>query len=119
MSVHNRPEPPRSPHAPHAPARIVGCGREGCGATEALAWSWLRWRFPGADAEQPKTSFGQLLRTLRLARALTQEKLAERAGLSTRGISDLERGARRDPRRATVRKLAEALAADEQMGTDS
>lgn len=35
--------------------------------------------------------------------------LAERAGLSVRGISDLERGARRLPRLETVRLLANAL----------
>ncbi len=38
--------------------------------------------------------FGDLLRRLRLAAGLSQEALAERAGLSARGISDLERGAR-------------------------
>src|SRR5690349_21089252 len=36
--------------------------------------------------------------------------MAERAGLSHRGISDLERGQRRNPQPATVRRLAEALA---------
>ena len=35
---------------------------------------------------------GDVLRRLRLARGLTQELLAERTGLSVRGISDLERG---------------------------
>jgi hypothetical protein len=40
---------------------------------------------------------------------LSQEELAERAGLSQRGISDLERGRRRLPHPATVRRLAEAL----------
>jgi len=40
---------------------------------------------------------------------LSQEGLAERAGLSVRGISDLERGARTFPRLETVRMLADAL----------
>ena len=40
-------------------------------------------------------SFGDLLRRLRSAASLSQEELAERAGLSVRGISDLERGLRR------------------------
>lgn len=57
-------------------------------------------------------SFGEVLRGLRSAAALSQEELAERAGLSRRGISDLERGARRSPRFETVRMLAEALAVD-------
>jgi predicted ATPase/transcriptional regulator with XRE-family HTH domain len=55
-------------------------------------------------------SFGDLLRRLRTAAALSQEDLAERAGLSRHGISDLERGARHAPRLETVRMLADALA---------
>lgn len=57
----------------------------------------------------PETSFGDLLRRHRLAASLTQEALAERAGLSTRGISDLERGARELPRKETLRQLLQAL----------
>jgi class 3 adenylate cyclase/transcriptional regulator with XRE-family HTH domain/tetratricopeptide (TPR) repeat protein len=53
--------------------------------------------------------FGERLRRLRIAAGLTQEALAEQAGLSARGIADLERGARRFPRAATVRRLADAL----------
>jgi predicted ATPase/DNA-binding XRE family transcriptional regulator len=53
-------------------------------------------------------TFGEALRLHRLARHLTQAELAERAGLSERGISDLERGLKR-PQRATVRLLIEAL----------
>ena len=53
--------------------------------------------------------FGDLLRHARLAASLTQEALAERAGLSVRGISDLERGVNRHPQRETVRLLADAL----------
>jgi transcriptional regulator with XRE-family HTH domain len=59
------------------------------------------------------TSFGALLRRLRLASGLTQEALAERAGLSARGIQDLERGVRESPRAETVRMLADALQVDE------
>ncbi|MDF3041298.1 MAG: hypothetical protein K0Q71_4004, partial [Thermomicrobiales bacterium] len=54
------------------------------------------------------TTFGALLRQHRLRAALTQEALAERAGVSTRGIQDLERD-RAFPRAETVRLLAEAL----------
>src|SRR5215467_7965189 len=54
-------------------------------------------------------SFGALLRGYRLAAGITQEELAARAGLSVRGLSDLERGARLTPRRETVQLLAEAL----------
>jgi predicted ATPase/DNA-binding XRE family transcriptional regulator len=54
-------------------------------------------------------SFGDLLRHLRSAASLSQEDLAERSGVSVRGISDLERGARHAPRLETVRMLADAL----------
>jgi predicted ATPase/DNA-binding XRE family transcriptional regulator len=54
-------------------------------------------------------TFGTLLRQLRLAAGLTQEGLAERAGLSARGVQDLERGVRTAPRAETLRMLAEAL----------
>jgi predicted ATPase len=40
---------------------------------------------------------------------LSQEELAERASMSKRGIADLERGARRTPYPATIRRLASAL----------
>ena len=55
------------------------------------------------------TTFAALLREYRTTASLTQEELAERAGLSRRGISDLERGARRTPYAGTVRRLAHAL----------
>src|SRR3979490_2947583 len=54
-------------------------------------------------------SFAELLRETRLAHGLTQEELAERAQLSARATSDLERGLKRAPRSSTVRLLAEAL----------
>ena len=63
---------------------------------------------PGSE---PAT-FGARLRGYRIAAALSQEELAERSGLSARGISDLERGARREPRLETVRMLGEALRLD-------
>jgi transcriptional regulator with XRE-family HTH domain len=60
-------------------------------------------------ATRPPHSFGELLRTYRMAAGLTQEALAARAGMSARGISDLERGARRTPYKGTVELLATAL----------
>jgi tetratricopeptide (TPR) repeat protein/transcriptional regulator with XRE-family HTH domain len=53
--------------------------------------------------------YGELLRTYRLAAGLTQEELAERAGLSARAISDHERGIKQRPHPVTVRMLADAL----------
>ncbi len=58
---------------------------------------------------EPVSVFGALLKRYRLARALTQEALAERAGVSVRAISDLERGINRAPRRDTLDLLAQAL----------
>jgi eukaryotic-like serine/threonine-protein kinase len=55
------------------------------------------------------SEFADLLRVARKAAGLTQEELAERSGLSVRGISDLERGSRRTPRRDTFDLLAQAL----------
>ncbi len=55
------------------------------------------------------TAFAELLRHYRARAGLTQEALAERAGLTASGISALERGARRLPYVYTRRQLAEAL----------
>ncbi|HZT97046.1 MAG TPA: helix-turn-helix transcriptional regulator, partial [Chloroflexota bacterium] len=56
-----------------------------------------------------ESTFGDLLRRLRSEAGLTQEDLAERAGLSARAISDLERGVNRYPYRTTVQRLVSAL----------
>ena len=61
------------------------------------------------DEPSDAPTFGDLLRRHRRARDLTQEALAERAGVSVRAISDLERGARTHPYRETATLLAEAL----------
>src|SRR5947209_4720643 len=54
-------------------------------------------------------AFGALLKRLRLEAGLTQEGLAERAGLSAKAISDLERRPDRVPRLESVALLADAL----------
>lgn len=53
--------------------------------------------------------FVEQLRRLRTAAGLTQEQLAEKAKLSTRAVSDLERGVNRTARRQTAALLADAL----------
>src|SRR5439155_22372508 len=60
-----------------------------------------------ASGEVPP--FGLMLKRHRLGAGLTHEGLAERAGLSARAISDLERGVTQAPRRDTLALLAEAL----------
>src|SRR5262245_21352737 len=58
-------------------------------------------------------SFSDVLRRLRSQASLSQRELAARAGLSRRGIGDLERGVHHAPYLATVRMLADALNLDE------
>jgi predicted ATPase/Tfp pilus assembly protein PilF/DNA-binding XRE family transcriptional regulator len=62
---------------------------------------------PDEPAAEP--SFAALLRRYRRAAGLTQEQLAERAGLSGRAVSDLERDDERVPRRDTRDLLVTAL----------
>src|SRR5215218_1346239 len=64
------------------------------------------------------SGFGEHLRTLREAAGLTQEELAERAGLTARGVGALERGDRRRPYPHTVRALATALGLSEAAGAE-
>jgi len=56
--------------------------------------------------------FGRLLRQHRRASGLSQEELAQRAGLSVDAVAALERGRRRAPRPLTARMLADALGLD-------
>src|SRR2546428_2748693 len=58
--------------------------------------------------------FGVMLKRHRLDAGLTPESLAERAGLSARAISDLERGVTQAPRRDTLKLLADALGLTDQ-----
>ena len=59
--------------------------------------------------EPPAPGFAGLLRQLRAETKLTQEELAEAAGLSPRSVSDLERGINRTARKDTAEMLAGAL----------
>jgi transcriptional regulator with XRE-family HTH domain len=63
----------------------------------------------GAADGTERATFGALLRGHRRAAGLTQEALAERAGLSRRGLQHLEAGDTR-PYPATLDALAIALA---------
>jgi DNA-binding XRE family transcriptional regulator len=70
----------------------------------------------GAAPRMPLRSaddFGTVLRRLRVAAHLSQEELADKAALSAKAVSALERGTRTRPYRATVDALARALALSE------
>lgn len=58
------------------------------------------------DSSHP---FGALLRRYRTLAGFTQESLAERAGISTRAVSDLERGVNHAPRAETLELIVTAL----------
>jgi tetratricopeptide (TPR) repeat protein/transcriptional regulator with XRE-family HTH domain len=58
---------------------------------------------------EPGLRFADLLRQLRTEARLTQEELAEQAGLSPRSVSDLERGINRTARKDSALMLASAL----------
>jgi tetratricopeptide (TPR) repeat protein/transcriptional regulator with XRE-family HTH domain len=62
--------------------------------------------------------FAFLLRSLRVKAGLTQEELAEIAGLTTRTISALECGDTHKPQKETTRQLADALGLEGQGRTE-
>ena len=64
---------------------------------------------------EPPLSFAGLLRQFRSEVRLTQEELAEAAGLSPRSVSDLERGINRTARKDTAVMLADALSLNGQV----
>src|SRR5918912_1635411 len=90
--------------------RSIRCGRGAYHAnlqeTPAKADSCSRAQAMGQAPESEV--FGALLRRYRLAAGLTQEGLAERAGLAPRGLPRLEAGEHK-PQRSTLQRLADAL----------
>lgn len=96
-----------------------------------VSWDGLlviRWRYvkramiscvrKRAMSTSKSLPLAPLLRRFRLAAGLSQEALAERSGLSTRAISDLERGLRTAPRPETMRMLADALSLPDDQRAD-
>ena len=59
--------------------------------------------------DAPVVTFAALLRQLRMSADLSQEELAETAGVGVRTVSDLERGVALTARKDTARLLADAL----------
>jgi tetratricopeptide (TPR) repeat protein/transcriptional regulator with XRE-family HTH domain len=61
------------------------------------------------DREGASAAFGRVLRSRRVVAELTQEELAQKAGVSVRAISDMETGRTCQPRMSSVRLLAGAM----------
>ncbi|CAM3752016.1 helix-turn-helix domain-containing protein [Kibdelosporangium persicum] len=66
----------------------------------------------GGAENRRNGDFARLIRTLRVRAGLTQEELADRAGLGVRTICDLERGKTARPQRNSVTLLGKALGLD-------
>ena len=66
---------------------------------------------PPDDAPDVLASFGRAVRVLRTERGLSQERLAERAGIHRTYVADVERG-RRNVGLVNVSRLAAALEVD-------
>lgn len=62
-----------------------------------------------SKANDPRLAFGRAVRRLRTARGMSQEKLAEAAGIHRTYIGDVERG-RRNISIVNMARLAEGLA---------
>src|SRR5579859_7912593 len=85
---------------------MISSSRDSTGPTDRLL---SRWGYFLAMTRVQSPTFGELLRRYRAAAGLTQEALAEQAGLGARTVSDLERGVAHRPQRHTLRLLADAL----------
>jgi transcriptional regulator with XRE-family HTH domain len=59
-------------------------------------------------APSPLDAFGRTLRKVRRDRDLSQEALADEAGVSAKHVGEIER-ANKDPRLTTIMKLSRAL----------
>ncbi|WP_133799259.1 BTAD domain-containing putative transcriptional regulator [Kribbella caucasensis] len=72
---------------------------------------WSQDSSPGTrHAQGAGGQFGELLRTLRRHAGVTQQELADRAGLSAGAIRDLEQGRTKSPKRDSIAAIAAALA---------
>ncbi|WP_370948431.1 NB-ARC domain-containing protein [Amycolatopsis sp. cg5] len=63
-----------------------------------------------AISDGASATFGELLKGYRVRAGVTQQELAEQAGISVRAISDMERGTVKSPQRGTIELLAPPLA---------
>ena len=103
--AHPRPSMPAQPARGRA---IIAAAHTVCPVPTHLPGSRAGRRSDVDMDVAQTTSFGELLRTLRLEAGLTQEALAEQAAMSARSIQALERGESK-PHRDTARRLVAAL----------
>lgn len=96
---------------------VGGCGRIECAIMRTTTpispistESWPLGALPVMSTDRSQHPFGILLRRYRTLAGLTQESLAARAGISTRAVSDLERGINQTPHPETLDLLAAGLA---------
>jgi DNA-binding XRE family transcriptional regulator len=75
-------------------------------ALAVAKYSWIGGRWI------KDSDLGPLLKALRGSAGMTQEQLAEKAGVPTATIRDLEQGRRTDPAWSTICKLATGLEVD-------
>jgi transcriptional regulator with XRE-family HTH domain len=54
-------------------------------------------------------NIGRRIKELRKAAGLSQEELARRAGMSLKGMGDIERGDIEDPHYSSLKKIADGL----------
>src|ERR1700761_3618058 len=71
-----------------------------------VSGTMARSAFGGGAMAEAAVTFADLLRQLRGRARLTQDELAEAAGVSFRTVSDLERAVAVSPQRETVRRRA-------------
>jgi predicted ATPase/transcriptional regulator with XRE-family HTH domain len=74
----------------------------------SIMWT-MEERAPYRVAATSPSTLGELVRNARVSASMTQAELAERAGISERGISDIERGVIESPNVPTLRSLVAAL----------
>jgi len=84
----------------------------GPAASAAKTWASEEGVSTHVDAASGLTTLADLVRHYRSVARLSQEEMAERAGVSARTVSDIECGVARSPRAVTLSLLAEALALD-------
>jgi predicted ATPase/DNA-binding XRE family transcriptional regulator len=88
---------------PGGQGRRAGTERRFGEAVSSIVAHAQRW------ASASVADFGALLKRLRLQVGLSQEELAERAGISAKAVGSYERGDRRAPHRDTLALIVDAL----------